>query len=195
MKKINLLYVGVLMIGMLIPVGMYGQSLEEVEKNYSLLTEEWLKISYQLKSYEGLAAYCKDPANKKYTSHVLSSLHHYDSVLLLLMDDPSLTLDQKEYKKTVKEIEGFEAKYSMKRTNEMLSETCIERRSLERDKSDLEKDIGIYSYDGQVLNLETMLQRYLHHIDKKVVMIEEHLHMIQPHQFKPFGVELSPQQD
>ena len=185
----------VLCIGLFIPVGASGQSLEEVEQNYAMLTEEWLKISYQLKSYEGLSAYCNSPENKKYATYVMSTLHHYDSVLLSLMDDPGLSLDRRGYKKTVKEIEGFETRYSVKRTNEVLSESCVERRSLERNKAELVKDIGIYSYDGQVLNLETMLQRYLHHIDKKVVVIEEHLHLIQPHHYKAFATELAPQQD
>ncbi len=193
MKKINLAFVVILMIGMFIPVGANSQSMEDIEKNYSLLTEEWLKISYQLQSYAGLSQFCKSPTEKKHTYKVLSTLHHYDSVLLSLMEDPTLNLDQKEYKKTVKAIEGFDAKYSVKKTNEMLSESCVEWRSLERDKSDLAKDIGIYSYDGQVLNLETMLQRYLNHIDNKVVDIEEHLHVIQPHHFKPFIVELAPE--
>lgn len=195
MKNIKLAFAHMLLFGMLIPVGANSQSMEDVEKNYTLLTEEWLKISYQLKSYEGLSEYCKDPSAKNRTSYVLSTLHHYDSVLLSLMEDPTLNIDHKEYKKTVKEIEGFETKYSVKKTNEMLSESCLERRSLERDKEDLAKDIGIYSYDGQVLNLETMLQRYLNHIDKKIVDIEEHLHVIQPHHFKPFVVELAQQDE
>ena len=46
----------------------------------------------------------------------------------------------------------------------------------------LKNESGMYSYDGQVIMLETRLSKYLKHLTKKVDMIEEHIHHIHPDQ-------------
>ncbi len=159
-----------------------------IEKEYDKLTAEWLKISGQMKTYQGLATYCKDAEYRTHSVHVLELLHHYDSLVLDLLNDPTVAgqIDHKEQHKTLKDIEKFEEKYSIKEFIGLLKESCKTRRDLEKNKKDLVKESGMYSYDGQILVLETQIRKFLNHIDKRIITIDDHLHLIHPDQIKPY---------
>lgn len=158
-----------------------------IEEEYDLLTEHWLEASDVLKTYDGLGLLCNDAKFRHNTLEILSLIHHYDSVLLDLMKDPTVELEisSHEYRKTMKELQAFEAEYGVKSFVSFLKESCITRRDLERNKEELQKDSGMYSYDGQRLVLETNLGKFLKHIDKKVVSIDKHIHHIHPDQVRP----------
>ncbi len=172
-----------IIFGLLIamPAMLAAQDFGDVEKSYDVLTEQWLRISTDMKTYQGLSLYCRQPAVQEGTHKLLHTIHYFDSVILETLNDPSMQFDGREQKKTVKDIEKFESEYTLAAFQEVFDTSCKTRRALEKDKEDLTKEIGMYSYDGQVMMLETQLHRYLNHIDKKVVAIDEHLHLLKPH--------------
>lgn len=153
-----------------------------IEEEYDRLTDSWLEVSDVLKSYQGLSDFCMEPKFRDYSVELLKQLHHYDSVVLDFLNDPTtaMIVGQKEYHKTLKDIEKFEAKYDIKSFIDFLRESCITRNGLEKNKQDLQMGQGADSYDGQVYILETDIAKFLKHIDKRIVSIDEHLHRIHP---------------
>ena len=157
-----------------------------IEEEYDHLTAQWLEVSGVLKTYSGLATFCKDTEYSTHAVKILETLHHYDSLVLDIMLTNSISHDEndKEYKKTFKDIEKFETEYGIKAFIGFLKESCNTRKDLEKNKKELMKDSGMYSYDGQLLVLETQLRKFLLHIDKQVISIDDHVHMIHPDQIQ-----------
>ncbi len=157
-----------------------------IEEEYDRLTQSWLELSGVLKSYKGLSDFCDQPKFRDYTVELLKQLHHYDSVVLDFLNDPTtaVMIGHKEHQKTLKEIEGFETKYDIRSFIEFLRESCITRNVLEKNKQDLLMGQGADSYDGQVYILESDIVKFLNHIDKRIVSIDEHLHRIHPDKFQ-----------
>lgn len=157
-----------------------------LEEEYDRLTDSWLEVSEVLKEYQGLSDFCIDPKFRDYTVVLLKQLHHYDSVVLDFLHDPAtaILLDQKEYNKTMKDISKFESKYGIRDFISFLNESCITRNTLEKNKKDLVYGQGADSYDGQIIVLESDLVKFLKHIDKRIVSIDEHLHKIHPDKFQ-----------
>lgn len=162
----------------------------DIEEEYDFLTTQWLKVSDDLSHYGGLSAFCTSSEYRTYTLELLELLHHYDSVVLDMLKSPTNDLDisSKEFKKTMKDIAKFEQEYDVRGFISFLRESCVTRNELERDKQDLKKEVGMYSYDGQVMMLETDLQKFMKKIDKRIVAINEHVHKIHPNQVKPLPV-------
>ena len=152
----------------------------DIESQYTALTETWLEYSEQLKSYEGLCYLCDDKGFRQNTFTILNQLHHYDSLILDVLLDPTIHLEisHREYQKTIKEIQKFEEEYSIKSMIRFLKESCLASRDLEKNKETYLKESGVYSYDGQILMLETQLHKYMKQIDKRVSNISKHLHRI-----------------
>ncbi len=180
MKKLKIVIAVVVVLGVSPWKGL-AQTMSMVEANYNRLTNEWLKISGQLKSYEGLSEYCQNADFKSYTGYVLGTIHRYDSVLLAQINHPSSNLRSKEAQKITKEIAAFERKHSMRDFNNVFAENCTDWRKMESTKSRTYSASGVHSFDSQVLNLEMILYRYLNRIDKKLISLEDHLDFIQPH--------------
>lgn len=159
-----------------------------VEEEYDFLTNHWLKMSADISHYYGLSAFCTNSEYRTYTIEVLKLLHHYDSLVLDLLKDPTAAIDisSHEYKKTMKDIEKFEGDYDLKEFIAFLRESCITRNELERDKENLKNEVGMYSYDGQVMMLETEVNKFLNKIDKRILSINKHIHHIHPDKVKPF---------
>lgn len=159
-----------------------AQAQMSIEEEYDLLTSEWLLVSEELKTYGGLSQFCTDADYRDQTLHVLNLLHHYDSLLLNLLMDPTAGLDisHKEYKNALADLHEIEDKYDPKTFMAFLRESCITRNELERDKENLMKASGMYSYDGQLLMLETQQRKFLKQIDKRVTLMDEHVHKIHP---------------
>ncbi|MEQ9467651.1 MAG: hypothetical protein RLN88_09575 [Ekhidna sp.] len=162
----------------------------DIEEEYEDLTNQWLTISEDLSHYGGLSAFCSSEEYRTYTMDILNLLHHYDSVVLDLLKNPTLDIDisSKEYRKTMSDIAKFEEEYDLKGFISFLKESCITRRDLEKDKEDLKKEVGMYSYDGQVMMLETDLNKFMHRINKRIVAINDHVHKIHPSQVRSMPV-------
>ena len=159
-----------------------------IEDEYDRLTAKWLEVSDGLKTYDGLSEFCANPNYRNDIITVLEHLHHYDSLVLDLLLDPTANtsdISHHEYKRSLSDIQKLEGDFDMNTFISFLKTSCLTRRDLERDKEDLKKESGIYSYDGQLLMLETQLGKFLKHIDKKVVLVDEHVHKIHNDQIRP----------
>jgi hypothetical protein len=163
-------------------MGTPVQAQNHIEEMYDKLTEEWLQASKGLKSYAGLADFCTHVEKRKEILNLLHQLHHYDSLVLEILQKHEHELDgsHKEHLKTLKDIEKFEHKYTARGFIGFLRESCITRTDLEKNKSTLQKDHGHDSYDGQVHILESHLIKFLKHIDHRVLAIDHHIHKIHP---------------
>ena len=53
---------------------------------------------------------------------------------------------------------------------------CRERRDVEKEKRDLEANLGQDSYAGQQQLVESTLYRYVHHVTYLVDHIRKHIH-------------------
>ena len=155
------------------------KSAQKLEDKYDNLASEWLLISGDLKTYGGLAQYCLQSSYREKTASILQSIHHYDSVVLQnLAGSDQATINAKEQKNTLKDLEKLEGKYSIADFNEHLKESCAFRREIEKNKKEEKNDFGAESYDGKILLLETELRKYLHHIDQLVLKMDDHLHLL-----------------
>lgn len=164
-----------------------AEALPNVRDRYDMLTGRWQGISAQLENYEGLGRFCDNAQFREQTLHTLSLIHHYDSLVMRSLLDPSKSLDVShgEIKHTLKDIHKFEEKYGVKSFLEHLKSNCIMYREIESDKEASQKDTGVYSYDGQKLILETELNTYMKHVSKRVEAIEKHLHLLDINDLKP----------
>lgn len=161
-----------------------------IEEEFDALTAEWLEISEELKTYNGLGRFCKSKEFRETSLSVLRQLHHYDSLVLEVLlntDESELGVSHREYKHTLKDIEKFEEEYGIKVFIAFLKEGCVTWKELEKNRETLVKESGMYSYDGQLLVLETQLEMFLKHIDKKVIAIDEHIHLIHIDQVRSLG--------
>ncbi len=159
---------------------------QDIEQQYANLTDQWLELSEILQSYEGLSAFCKTPELRDYSLDILSQLHHYDSVVLEFLHEPDTetVIGSKEYRRSLKDIEKFENDYDNRSFMAFLRNSCIARNELEKDKEELVNGYGSDSYDGQVLVLENELGKFMRHLDRRIVHIEKHLHLIHPDRFQ-----------
>lgn len=180
---VSLFFCGIVTSG----IEVKAQTNSSIEQQYDLLTAQWLELSGNLKTYQGLNTFCTSPEYRTSSIEVLGHLHHFDSLVLDLMKEHQgeFAISHKEFKATLKDIEKFETEYGIKAFITVLKGCCDSRRDLERHKKELVNEIGANSYDGQILILENYLRKFLHHIDKKVLAIDDHLHMIHPDQVKP----------
>lgn len=160
----------------------FGQEVvnEKIEEHYDEMTEEWLYVSEELKSYEGLQRFCTNKEFRYSTIELIKDIHHYDSVIFSLITELSLynEISNRDYKGMLKSLEKFEGKYTIRDFIEHLRGSCLERVEIERNQKDLENDYAAESYDGRRLVLMTDIEKYLKHIDKRIIDIDEHLHLI-----------------
>lgn len=159
-----------------------------IEKQYEYLTDKWLEISDEIKEYKGLIKYCNDPNYQQNSINVLESLHHYNAVVFEILNDSTTDKysGQKAFKNTLKDIDKFESSHKSKKFISFMDDNCDYIQELETNKMKLLKQSQMYSFDGRIFVLETMLYRFMKRIDKKVVSIDDNIHMIHPeHQLVP----------
>ncbi|MEM9324580.1 MAG: hypothetical protein AAGA85_02950 [Bacteroidota bacterium] len=142
------------------------------------ITTRWDEEAELLSTYEGLRTFCEDDQFRYAMIQTLRDIHKYDSILYgKLLDAQRYGYGNHRVDKTIKEIEKFEKKYTMKGFLIFLYQDCKASKSLEKNADDLRKDHGDgWSYDNQVYVLEVELGRYVHHITKRVDQIREHIH-------------------
>ena len=160
------------------------QPVGTIEEEFEVLTERWRTIVGQLETYDGLGAFCQSPDFRKESVEVLSTIHHLDSLILDMMLDPTsgLEVSKHDFRKTLKDIYKFEEDYGVRSFIAFLKESCITRNDLEANAESLRNESGMYSYDSQIMMLETRLGKYLKHMMTKVGSIDEHIHHIHPDQ-------------
>lgn len=160
----------------------YGQSEVElpIEDQFDVVTSEWLDKSEYLKTYEGINEYCRNPTFRKSVDRLLGEIHNYDLLIISKMNNPGeyLNMNTKEERKTMDDLYRMEGNYSMEGFVSQMRESCEFRNDIEANAEELRGGVGAESYDGQVLILETGMVKYLKKIDKLMVKIDEHLHVL-----------------
>lgn len=151
-----------------------------LEDQFDVVTNEWLAKSKVLKKYAGINKYCQDPAFRKSTDRLLETLHAYDSLIITKLEDPTayFSWDTKEEKKTLKDVSELESEYSMEGFVNQMREACLMRNDIVNNEENLRRGVGMESYDGKILILETEMSKYLKKIDKLIVKIDDHLHVL-----------------
>lgn len=157
-----------------------AQETKTLYEKFDLLAAEWLKVSGEMKTYSGLAYYCRIPEYRTKTLDLLHQIHSYDSLILEVMNNPNRIANpnEKELKNTLKDITELEKEYSIAEFKNQLKNTCDYRKEIEKNKDNSKRDFAEDSYDGQILILETEIRKYLKHIDNLVLKIDDHLLML-----------------
>lgn len=165
------------LIGLVIGAHLYGQEIDSINVKFDRLAAEWLAVSGEMKTYEGLNYYCDDQKYHEGVNDLLVQIHHYDSVVLEWILDPGNNAFEKkrDYRRTRRDIEKFEKKYALESFIDNFRTFCRDRKLLEREKEEAQKDYTEYSYDGQILLIEEEVRRYLHGLDKRVLKIDDDL--------------------
>lgn len=174
MKKLTFI------LGLAVLMNFTIQAQDDVAVNianeFDMLDADWHEIANKIDNYEGFNEYC---SNKDYQLKVMETLHqihHFDSLVLDRLNDPTYVMNEHERKATLKEISKFESKYSARSFVVTLKKECKARREIERDSKHNAVAFGGESYDGQKYVLEVELGNYVHHITKIVDHIDKHVH-------------------
>jgi hypothetical protein len=157
-----------------------AQDTKTLYEKFDLLAADWLKVSGEMKTYSGLEYYCRIPDYRNNVQELLHQIHSYDSLILDVMNDPKRIANpnDKELKKTLKDIVEFENEYSLVDFKNQLKSTCDFRKDIEKNKESSKHAFAEDSYDGKILVLETEIRKYLRHIDNLVLKIDDHLLML-----------------
>jgi hypothetical protein len=166
----------VVSIVLLLSVTGFAQDKETLGKKIDEITFAWDLEQDKLDEYDGMLKFCGDKTYRLEVIALLHDIHHYDSVLIERLQKAVRFSKNKEIEKTLQDIEKFEAEYSMKEFVKFLFDECQGIYELEKNKNDLQDEIGEESYGGRKYVLETELARYIHHITKKVDLIRDHVH-------------------
>ena len=139
-----------------------------------------MEQSGRLKTYQGVANYCLQKEYRNSINETLKIIHHYDSMILSKLEDPEAysSWNLKEEKKAVKDLYEMEAEFSAKNFIVHMTDTCKFRKDIEKGSKEVSAELGIDSQDGQVIILESELRRYLSKIDKLILHIDDHLHIL-----------------
>ncbi len=151
-----------------------------IEERFDVLAGDWLEMSGRLKTYQGIQDFCATGPLRLELFHLLKEVHHYDSLILFSINDQQdyLSWNPKEEKKTFKDINELETEFSQTQFIAHMRETCAFKKEIETHKNELKNGIGVESYDGKILLLETQIRRYLGKIDKLVLKMDDHLHVL-----------------
>lgn len=167
---------------LLVPFLSVGQSAIEpaLEDQFDVVAKEWITKSSYLKTFQGVNEYCQNPTFRKSVDRLLTSIHQYDSLILHKMEDPTeyLSWNKKEEKRTFADVHQLEELYGMSSFIDYMREACVFRNEIEKNAESLRNGVGYESYDSKVLLLETDMARYLKKIDKLILKIDDHLHVL-----------------
>ena len=171
-----------LFILLFIPSALKAQSEVEIPlaDQFDAVAIEWIDKTKYLKTYQGVNEYCQNPNFRKSVNKLLVTIHSYDSLIVNKLDDPSAYLgwNMKEEKKTRSDIASFEKDFQLDDFIDEMREACLFRNEIEENSENLKNGVGIESYDAKVMVLETEVSRYLNKIDKLVLRIDDHLHVL-----------------
>ncbi|MEM9896069.1 MAG: hypothetical protein AAF789_06840 [Bacteroidota bacterium] len=164
------------MLQLLFLVTQAQEGEERIDDAIDRITYDWDAQAELLQTYEGLSRLCDDAAYRDQIFSLLKEIHHYDTVLYGVLRTIRNKKQEKEIKKTLKDIESFEDTYSTKAFARFMNEECKARREIENEADNTRNQVGIYSYSGQTYVLETELFKYVKHVTDKVDKIRKHVH-------------------
>ncbi|SNT04128.1 hypothetical protein SAMN05421640_2125 [Ekhidna lutea] len=161
-----------------------------LEEEYLFLVEEWDEISEGLSTYYGLSAFCTNEEYRTQVLDILDMVHYYDSIVLDVLKDPTteIQISSRKYGKMMDELFAFSDEHSKAEFISFMRKFCVERNNLEKDKDALKHEVGMYSYDGQILLIETDLNKYMKRMAKGVESINEYVQELAPSTLEPVDV-------
>jgi len=152
------------------------ESGETLGRKISDITFKWDLESIALNSYDGLLTFCNDKEYRYGVIDLMREIHHYDSMLYdRLIKANRISSSNKEINRAIKEIEKFEKEYSAKKFIAFLREECMNASDIEKNSRDLKNELASESYDGQILIIENLLNKYIKHITKRLDHIRKHV--------------------
>ena len=156
-------------------VGLLAQT-ETLGESIDRISYDWDSEAVQLERYSGLSQFCNEVEYRTKIIDLMNEMHHYDSVLYEKAKIAQTRSKDKEIEKLIKDIEGFEGKYSFKNFIHFLKQECDGLKKLEKQSEDLSTAMGEESYDGQIYVIEVEMQRYVKHLPRRVDNIRKHVH-------------------
>ncbi len=136
------------------------------------LTIQWDEGAEKLESYEGLRDYCRVKPYRDKTKKLLDQIHHYDTVLYLIVQEKYAVDSDPEAKATIDDIETLETDYTTKSFIIFLREECQEFNYVENNLGSAKGE----EYEEEVRTIEEELGKYIKAITKQVDTIDEHVH-------------------
>jgi len=151
-----------------------------LKDQFDYISLDWLEKSERLKTYAGIDEYCQSTTFRSTVNNLLDEIHAYDSMIIAKLNDPTSYLDYntKEERKTLSDIESLESEFGTDAFIDKMRESCVFRNEIERNADNLRNGVGYESYDAKVMVLETDVSRYLKKIDKLILKVDDHLHVL-----------------
>ena len=144
---------------------------ENIGEEIETLTYEWDNESTGLETYDGLSKFCADANYRDEIVSTLKGIHHFDSMLYLVIQKKVRFGGDAEMKNTLKDIEKLQNQFSISEFLSFLSDECRARKEIENNMKKYGEDV-----DGDVYMLEVELQKYIKKVTKQVDMIRKHVH-------------------
>ena len=165
-------------MALVVSVYVYGQEEKSIGATIDDLVFDWDLESVYLEEYTGFKRFCEETEYRNEIINLLTAIHHYDSVLYERLAQTQQFRHNKEIEKTLRDIKTFEVEYDMHSFLKFLSLECAELKKLDRKKRDLEGELGQESYDGQRYILINETSKYIHHITRRVDLLQKHVHRL-----------------
>jgi hypothetical protein len=133
------------------------------------LRNRWDAKAEEMKTFEGLAQYCKQSDFRIELTTMLNDIHHYDSVLFKTVKEKFNLSKDKEAKATIEDIEKLEMDYKTRSFQKFLRKECAQYNEAEQNKA-----FGEYEQDRK--RIEKELAAYIKEITRQIDLVDEHAH-------------------
>ena len=149
----------------------------DVIQAFDEIVFKWEEIADELGTYAGLSKFCTNREYKDQINDLLHDIHHFDTLLYsILTAKAELEYVNHELKVTLHEIEKVEDKFKPRNFYAKLKDDCVARKYIERHKKELTNDVGMKSFDGEALILDSDIHHYIHQVTHLVELIDKHGH-------------------
>jgi len=158
-----------------------AQEKQRLDEKIDEITYKWDLEADKLTSYESLIHLCQDSEYRNNIFDLLHEINHYDTVLYDVISKLSRTSDDREIKKTLKEIKKLEAYFSPVDFVQFMKQECHEAGEIEKNVDKTKNQVGYESYSSKAYMLEVELYKYVKNITKRVDRIRKHVHHLSGH--------------
>lgn len=136
------------------------------------ITADWDGQAPKMRTYEGFRDFCTDRIYRESIVDLLVSIHHYDSVLLNIVNEKYASSNDTEAKATLDDIATLEVEYSTKAFRKFLHQECNRFNEIENNLS----RYGGSEFDAAVKELEEELSKYSKAITRQIDLVDKHVH-------------------
>lgn len=136
------------------------------------LRAQWDLEASNLKTFDGVLKYCRTKGYRDQTVQLLTTIHHYDSVLYSIVKTKYANTDDDEVKSTLEAIIVLESEYDTKAFLNFLRRECTAINDLQRNKAFMDDD----EWSEEISIFEKDLVKYVLAITNQIDMVDEHVH-------------------